>query len=97
MTEHEKAVAGDLQQVEHKKARSFSILPLCSFDAKHMTVDTTVLSGLLMRVAKRKSSPKCAKLSDFLDNKRAHWAECSSLRKAKKAMEATCGAPVSEC
>jgi hypothetical protein len=34
-------------------ARSFSILLLCSSDAKHVTVDTKVLHGLLKRIAKR--------------------------------------------
>jgi hypothetical protein len=51
--EHEKALAGDVQQFVYKKTRSFGILPLCSFDANHVTVDTTVLHGLLKRVTKR--------------------------------------------
>jgi hypothetical protein len=42
----------DLQKTNPKKARSSRILPLCSFVAKHVTVNTTVLYGLLKRIAK---------------------------------------------
>ena len=40
-------------------ARAFSILPLCSFSSKHVTVDTGILHGLLLRVADRAWRRSC--------------------------------------
>jgi hypothetical protein len=48
-----KALAANLQQIKHKKASSFSILPLCCFDTQHVAVNYTVLHGLLKSIAKR--------------------------------------------
>jgi hypothetical protein len=39
-------------------AKALSTLPFCSFDAKHVTADTTMLHGLLWRIAKRAGGPK---------------------------------------
>jgi hypothetical protein len=83
MIEHEKASLAELHDFEFKPARMFRILPLCSSDSRHVTVDTVVLHGFAKRVAKRTESPKPAKLRDFLDNKRAHWAQYIDLGKAE--------------
>jgi hypothetical protein len=81
--EHAKVLLAILHHIEYKQARSFSILPLCSFDAKHVTIDTTAPPGLLKRIVKRTGGPKPAKLRDFLHYKRAHWAQYFDLRKAE--------------
>jgi hypothetical protein len=80
--EHDKANLAELHDIEFKPARMFSILPLFSYDSRHVTVDTVLLHGLAMRVAKHTGSPKPAKLRDFLNNKRAHWARYFDLGKA---------------
>jgi hypothetical protein len=81
--EHEKANTAELRDIEFKPARMFRILPLCSYDSRHVTVDTVVLHGLAKRVAKRTGSPKPAKLRDFLENQRANWAQYFDLGKAE--------------
>ena len=40
-------------QKHERGAKAFSILPLCTFASKHVTIDTGILRGLLLRVAKR--------------------------------------------
>jgi hypothetical protein len=83
MIEHEKALLAELRDIEFKQASMLSILPLRSYDPRHVTVDTVVLHGLAMHVDKRTGSPKPAKLRDFLDNKRAHWAQYFDCGKAE--------------
>lgn len=64
-------------------ARSFSILPLCSFASKHITIDTGILHGLLKRVAERTGAPQPEALAQFRVNRRAHWESYFSLSKAE--------------
>jgi hypothetical protein len=97
MIEHEKALAAQQQRTEHKKVRSFSILPLCSFDSKYVTVDTTVMHFLVKHIAKRTKGPKPFKLRNYLDS--SELTEPSSLISARRreAREEMRGAPASWC
>ena len=53
-------------------ARAYSILPLCSFASKNITIDTGILHGLLKRLEERIGSPIPETLKEFQVNKREH-------------------------
>ena len=59
-------------------ARAYSILPLCSFASKNITIDTGILHGLLKRL-----EPIPETLKEFQVNKRAHWESYFRLSKAE--------------
>ena len=74
----------DLQKdAEARDGRRFSILPLCGFDAKYVTVDTNVLHGLLGRAAKRGAGPRPPPLAPFREHKREHWERNFRLSKVE--------------
>ena len=63
--------------------KSFSILPLCSFAAKHVTIDTGILWGLLVRVAARAGLERPVPLEVFKSNPRDNWASYFKLSRAE--------------
>lgn len=63
--------------------KSFSILPLCSFASKHITIDTGILHGLLKRVAERTGVAQPEALAAFRVNRRVHWEAYFHLSKAE--------------
>jgi hypothetical protein len=65
------------------ETRAFSILPLCSFASKHITIDTGILRGLLLRVAERTGCAKPEALPQFRSNGRQHWETYFHLSKAE--------------
>ena len=74
----------DLQLfMQEQDSRLFSILPLSSFASKHITIDTGILRGLLMRVAERTGCAKPEALSPFRANARQHWCTHFTLSKAE--------------
>ena len=79
----------DLQfHYEGHEARAFSILPLCSFTSKHVTIDTKILWGLMRRVSERTPRDRRtwpAAWNDFSsnDNKRRNWEVKFNLSKAE--------------
>ena len=64
-------------------ARAFSILPLCSFASKHVTIDTGILRGLLLRVAECTGCAKPEALAPFRVAARTHWEAYFKLSKAE--------------
>jgi hypothetical protein len=72
-----------LQKTTDKQARSFSLFPLCSLAMRYLTLDTTVLSGVLRRLAMRGECEHPEALKDFFGNKRAHWERLFDLTKAE--------------
>ena len=74
------ALQGFMQQ---NNSRAFSILPLCSFASKHITVDTGILHGLLTRVAARTGGAKPDILTQFRAHARQHWEAHFRLTKAE--------------
>lgn len=75
-------VQGELQD---PALRTFSILPLCSFAAEHITIDIKILHGLVTRIAARTGRPKPEKESLFIQNGRMHWEKYFRLQKAEGA------------
>ena len=74
----------DLQRVmEQHEARTFSILPLNTFDAKYITIDTGILHGLLARVAERIGEPGPGPLSAFRQHRQQHWEHFFRLTRAE--------------
>ena len=65
------------------ETRAFSILPLCSFASKHITIDTGILRGLLLRVADRTGCARPEALPLFRSNGREHWETYFRLSKAE--------------
>ena len=64
-------------------ARAYSILPLCSFASKNVTIDTGVLHGLLKRLHERIGYAVPEKLQEFQVNRREHWESCFILTKVE--------------
>ena len=74
----------DLQiEMSFYETRAFSILPLCGFACKHVTIDTGILRGLLFRVAERTGCAKPEDLPQFRSNSRQHWETYFNLSKAE--------------
>ena len=74
----------DLQRFSQEHdARAFSILPLCSFASKHVTIDTGILRGLLLRVSERTGRAKPEALAPFRVAARTHWESYFKLTKAE--------------
>ena len=71
-----------LSSQEHD-TRAFSILPLCTFVSKHVTIDTGILHGLLTRVARRTGRAPPEPLPDFRVDGRAHWESHFKLTRAE--------------
>jgi hypothetical protein len=94
--EHEKALLADLHDIEHKKARSFSILPLCGSNARHTTIDTTVLHGLLTRVVERTGSSRSSGATSWTTIELT-WPRTSTSARRREAGETMRGAPASGC
>jgi hypothetical protein len=74
----------DLQQfMETHGGRTFSILPLCAFAAKHIKISTCVLHDLLTRVARRTATADPEPLKAFEEHRRMHWESQFDLSQAE--------------
>ena len=74
----------DLQkEMQPYATRHFSILPLCSFTAKHVTIDGTSLRGLLLRMSRRTGRAAPEDVKTFLQNQDQHWNRYFRLSKAE--------------
>jgi hypothetical protein len=64
----------DLQwYMEEQGGRTFSILPLSTYAAKYITIDTGILHDLLTRVSRRTGDADPGPLPEFRADKRWHW------------------------
>jgi hypothetical protein len=92
--EHEKASLAELHDIEFKPVRVFIILPLCSYDSRHVTVDTVALHGLAKRIASARGRPSWPSCATFWTKSKP---STSTLARRRGAGGATRGAPASGC
>ena len=64
---------------EDRSARSFSMLPLCSLQARYIMISNTTLHGLLKRVLGKEIPAQAV----FIQQKREYWQKYFSLSKAE--------------
>jgi hypothetical protein len=69
----------------HEMVKHFSLLPICCFDPKHITIDNTALHQLLTRIAKRLHLAKPPAMASFINpaTNRALWMEQFDLEKTE--------------
>ena len=71
----------EISSAQNIKVRRFSLLPLYSFDVKHVRITNTILFDLIQRLKNTHKSQHFPNLKDFMNNKHEWWSHYFDLEK----------------
>lgn len=72
-----------LRELQGQTKKAFTLLPMASYDPKNMTIDSTILHGLLRRIYKQDKCPEPPAMEWCLANQRQFWSEYFHLPKQR--------------